>query len=85
MLQSFTVDNVFSNKRMTFSRNAHNFAFFGVEFDPPKLSPFLHVYRFSSEGHSRQPVIQQLRCICVVGKQGNVKAAEVIDSGRSFM
>jgi hypothetical protein len=47
MLQSFTVDNVFSNKRMTFSRNAQNFAFFGVEFEPPKLSPFLHVSRFS--------------------------------------
>jgi hypothetical protein len=47
MLQSFTVDNVFSNKRMTFSRNAQNFAFLGVEFEPPKLSPFLHVSRFS--------------------------------------
>jgi hypothetical protein len=47
MLQSFSVDNVFSNKRMTFSRNAQNFAFFGVEFEPPELSLFFHISRFS--------------------------------------
>ena len=47
MLQGFSIDNVFSNKRMTFSRNAQNFVFFGVEFEPPKLSPFLHVSHFS--------------------------------------
>ena len=57
MLQTFTFDQILGNERMTLSRNAQNFTFFGIELESPTFRPFLY---FVSSANKETPTLGEV-------------------------